>query len=98
MKTFTSTKTKIRPNSKETIYILLNQAKQKDKNMMKTNKTNLGKKLKKTASKETELPLDCVSIFDGMVLFLNIPKHCSTFGEISNYFLMKILSSILKIL
>ena len=61
--------------------------------MVKSNKASLGRELKKIVPIENELPLDCISIFDGMVLLQKVPKHCSTFGEISDYFLMKILSA-----
>ena len=44
-----------------------------------------------------ELPLDYVSIFDGMVLLQKVSKHCYTFGEITDYFLMKMLSTTQKI-
>ena len=51
--------------------------------MVKSNKASLGRELKKIVSIETELPLNYISIFDGMVLWQKVPKHCSTFGEIS---------------
>ena len=65
--------------------------------MVKSNKANLGRELKKIVPIETELPLDCISIFDGMVLLQKVLKNCSTFGEISEYLLMKILTTAQKI-
>ena len=64
--------------------------------MVKSNKVSLGRELKKTATIITGLLLSCISIFDGVVLVQNIPKHCSTFGEISDYLLMKMLSATQK--
>ena len=41
--------------------------------------------------------MDCISLFDGMALLQKVPKHCVTFGEISDYLLMKVLSTTPKI-
>ena len=68
-----------------------------DGDMVKSNKASLGRELKKIAPIKNELPLDCISIFDGMVLLQKVPKHYSIFVEISDYLLMKILSATLKI-
>ena len=68
-----------------------------DRCMVKSNKASLGRELKKIVPIETELPLDCISIFDGMVLLQKVLKHCSIFGEISDHLLMKILSATQKV-
>ena len=68
-----------------------------DGGMVKSNKASLGGELKKILPIETELPLDCISIFAGMVILQKVLKHCSTFGEISDYLLIKILSTTQKI-
>ena len=68
-----------------------------DESMAKSNKASLGRQLKKIVPIETEMLLDCISIFDGMVLLQKDLKHYSTFGEISDYLLMKILSTTQKI-
>ena len=65
--------------------------------MVKSNKASFGRELKKIVAIETELLLDCLSIFDGMVLLQNVPKHCPTFGEISDYLLMKMLLTTQKL-
>ena len=61
--------------------------------MVKSNKANIGRELKKVVPIETELSLDCISIFDGMVLLQKVQKDCSTFAEICDYLLMKMLST-----
>ena len=68
-----------------------------DVGMVKCNKPSLGRELKKIVPILNELPLACISIFDGMVLLQKVPKHCSIFGEICDYLLMKILSATRKI-
>ena len=53
--------------------------------MVKSNKASLGRELKKIVPIKTELPLDRILIFYGMVLLQKVPKHCSTFSEISDF-------------
>ena len=68
-----------------------------DGGMVKSVKAKLGNELKKFTPVATSLPVDCALIFDGMVLLHKVPKHCSTFGEISDFLLFKLLSSTSKI-
>ena len=50
--------------------------------MVKSNNVCLEREIKKTVSIETELPLDCISIFDDMVL---LKKFRSTVSHLMKY-------------
>ena len=65
--------------------------------MVKSVKAKLATELKKYTLVAPTLPDDCTSIFYGMVLLQRLPKHLSTFGEISDYLLHKLLSSTHKV-
>ena len=68
-----------------------------DGGMVKSNKASFERELKTIVPIETELSLECISIFDGMALLRKVLKYCSAFGEISDYLLMKVLSTTQKI-
>ena len=59
-----------------------------DEGMIKSNKASLARELKIVPIEIwcMELHVDYTSIIEDKVLWQNVAKHCSTFGEISYYF------------
>ena len=61
--------------------------------LQKTAKSELFKHLKPSIEKITDIPSNTPKVYDAMVLFQKLPPTLMTFGDISDYMLIKIMKN-----